>query len=850
MSTHFAREPDVQGTTDAAAQTFGDLLRAYRQRAGLSQEELAEQAQISAAAVGALERGVRRAPYRSTVALLATALHLAEEDAVALESARRRGRIPSRVRDEGDRMEALKTLPNNLPTPISSFVGRELDVAVVEELVRAHRLVTLVGAGGVGKTRVALQVAANLLDGRGQGVWFVDFAAVKDGGDVAAPIAGALRAPHSVGRSPAETVIAFLKDRIVLLVFDNCEHLIGPIAAFVAQIMSACRGVDVLATSREPLMIDGEHVYRVPSLTVPTEQLARTLTPDRALEYGAISLFAARANAANAQFKLTKPLVPIVADVCRQVDGIPLAIELAAARVNVFSVSELRSKLNDRFLILTGGSRTSLPRHRTMRAVLDWSYGLLSDAQQHMLRLLSVFVGGFSLELATRIAESTDRCTAAEVVELVAGLVDRSLIQVDVLSDVARYHLLESTRDYAGEKLVALGERSAAQRAHAEALVAIGDRFAASARIISDREWDTVVKAEVDNWRAALDWAFGADGDVLIGQRLAGHRGSGWFGQDSTDAARWVDTALRSCDDSTPALVRAHLELANSRLGWWRGSADLAAAKEAALRAIELFEAAGDEIGERYAQTQDARNRLLTAESGKDTEAEELLRDLCEVASARRESRPACGCLMTLGIARYVAGDAEAAKRYFQETIALLKAEGSERQAAGVATALAEAQLRAGDPADAARSVCEALPLLRAAGDWYLIVSAVSNYSSYLIALERFDEAREHAREVLALSIDRSSRWFPSVLQHLAAIGALAPCEDVHLHRERFRRSARLLGFCESRSAFGASSYTEQHEHGIVIAALRDELGAEADALLSEGAQWSEEQAIAEALTL
>jgi predicted ATPase/DNA-binding XRE family transcriptional regulator len=850
VSIYNAHEPEVPATTETAARTFGDLLRTYRHRASLSQEELAERAQISAAAVGALERGVRRAPYRSTVALLATALHLSEDDAAALESARRHARAASGTRDDGERLDALRTLPNNLPVPISSFVGRELDVAVVEELIRAHRMVTLVGAGGVGKTRVALQVAGNMLDGAGHGVWFVDFAAVKDAVDVESTIVGALRAPDSAGRAPAETVIAFLKDRTVLLVLDNCEHLVGPIATIVAHILSACRSIHVLATSREPLLIGGEHTYRIPSLTVPPEDLARTLSPDRALEYGAISLFAARANAANAQFKLTKRLVPIVSDVCRRLDGIPLAIELAAARVNVFSVSELGSKLHDRFLVLTGGSRTALPRHRTMRAVLDWSYDMLSDAQQRALRLLSLFVGGFSLELASRVAASTDGWTESDVIELVTGLVDRSLIQADVHDEIARYRLLESTRDYAGEKLAALGERSAAQRAHAEALVAIGDRFAASSRVVSDREWDTLVKPEVDNWRVALDWAFGPDGDALIGQRLAGHLCATWFGQDSADAARSLRTALRTCNDSTPSLVRARLEFANSRFDWWRGSGTLTTIKESAQRAIELFEEAGDDLGARYARIHEARTRLLLAGESGDVEAEQLVHDLCEVASARRESRPTFNCLTTLGVARFLAADASAARRYFQEALTLLKAEGSEHQAAAVAQSLAEAEFREGDATAAARTMREALPHVRAAGNWYHIVNAVSTYSSYLIALKRFDEARDYSREVLRLSIDRTFHWFAYALQHLAAVGALAPCDDAGLRRERICCSARLLGFSTSRLAYRATAYTEKQEREMLVAALRDTLGVDADVLMSEGARWSEEHAIAEALTL
>jgi predicted ATPase/transcriptional regulator with XRE-family HTH domain len=433
---------------DDRSRVFGDVLKQHRLYASLSQEELAERAHLSSHTISGLERGVRHAPYSHTVEVLANALGLSPTDRTHLHSvaerARRRGPT-TRLAGETDNPSG----PNNLPRQLSSFVGRENDVANVQQLITSHRLVTLVGPGGVGKTRIALHVAAELPDRSGRGAWFADFAPLTDASLVPNTIASALSVQESLNRPILEMLIAYLKNQDVLLVLDNCEHLIDGVARAAEALLQSCSRVQILATSREALGVPGEQTYRVPSLSVPMLDEMRPLSVDDALHYDAVALFAVRAEAADSRFALNQQLVPTVVEICRRLDGIALAIELAAARVNVLSASTLAQKLNERFLILTGGSRTALPRHKTMRALLDWSYDLLEAREQEVFRKLSIFAGGFTFELATAVC-ADEGISESDVLDLLVALIDKSLVQTEVGGETTRCALLGVCRTFEG----------------------------------------------------------------------------------------------------------------------------------------------------------------------------------------------------------------------------------------------------------------------------------------------------------------------------------------------------------------------------------------------------------------
>ena len=367
-------------------------------------------------------------------------------------------------------------LPNNLPAQPTTFVGRTREVAEVRRLVEDQRLVTLTGAGGSGKTRLALQVAAELLDGSGDGVWLVELAQISEESLVATTMEDALGVTRQPGRPEFGALVDALESQRTLIVLDNCEQVIGSCAKITDAILRRCPGVHVMATSRQPLGIGGETIYRVPSLSLPDE--ASSSSPG---ESDAIALFMDRATSQRIDLALDEEAAPLLASICRRLDGMPLAIELAAARLRSMSIASLHDRLDHRFRLLTGGSRGALPRHQTLRATMEWSYSLLNEPEQSMLRRLSVFAEGFDLK-ATETVCSLGEIDVFDIAELLGSLVDKSMVVADLIGSGVRYRLLETIRQFAAERLV---ERDATE---AEAVAAAhGGHFLSVAEHIAPR---------------------------------------------------------------------------------------------------------------------------------------------------------------------------------------------------------------------------------------------------------------------------------------------------------------------------------------------------------------------------
>ena len=390
---------------------FGEVLRHYRIAAGLTQAELAERAGLSERAVSDLERGVKSRPHKDTIRLLATALDLAGEARESFETARGRstgragangkavgGALSQAGADPRDEVVAMPaepampppvTVPTNLPLALTSFVGRDRELATVRHLLGEKRLVTLIGAGGCGKTRLALEVARALRREAPQGaayadgIWLVELAALSEGAGVAQAVASVLGVREQAGSSLLDRLTTFLQPKHLLLLLDNCEHLLGACAELVEALLRVCPRLTILATSREALGIGGEWPWRVPSLSLPDPRGGLTLEQAAACE--AVQLFVQRAQVVHPDFALSEHQVILAAQVCRRLDGIPLAIELAAARLSALSLDHLVARLEDRFQLLTGGSRTALPRQQTLRATLDWSYDLLGSRAECLL---------------------------------------------------------------------------------------------------------------------------------------------------------------------------------------------------------------------------------------------------------------------------------------------------------------------------------------------------------------------------------------------------------------------------------------------------------------------------------
>jgi predicted ATPase/DNA-binding winged helix-turn-helix (wHTH) protein len=406
--------------------------------------------------------------------------------------------------------------PTNLAAPISELIGREDELGEVLSLLAAHRLVTLTGAGGIGKTRLAAAAARHLLPRYADGVWLIELSPLADPALVPAAVAAALGLKFSTGETTAERVAQALATKQQLLVLDNCEHVIGAAAMMVEAVLRADPAARAVATSREPLRADGEWLYPVPPLAVPA---AGVEEPDELLQYGAVRLFEARMRATEPHLSVDRRHMAAIAAICRRLDGLPLAIELAATRAATLGVEELAAHLDDRFRLLTGGRRTALPRHQTLQATLDWSYDLLAEPERAVLRRLGIFCDGFRLEAASAVAAGGG-IAASDIVAIIANLVAKSLVAADIDGATPRYRLLDTTRAYALEKLGQSGDLRAVARRHAEHVRDVFEQAEAEWEMRPAADWLADYGPHLCDLRAALDWAFSADGDASIGVSL------------------------------------------------------------------------------------------------------------------------------------------------------------------------------------------------------------------------------------------------------------------------------------------------------------------------------------------
>jgi predicted ATPase/DNA-binding winged helix-turn-helix (wHTH) protein len=405
--------------------------------------------------------------------------------------------------------------PHNLPVPISHLIGREEHLSYVADLIAQHRLVTLVGAGGIGKTRLGIETARSLLSRFADGVWVADLGPLSDPALVLPTVATILGVTGG-GGSP-ERLASALAPRRILLVLDDCAHVVQAVASLAEALLHASVTVRTLVTSREPVRAEGECVYRVPPLDVPTDD---TEDMDQVMQASAVRLFVAQARAAEPQLSVDARFAAAAANICRRLDGIPLAIELAAARVAALGAEEVAARLDDRFSLLKVGRRNAPARHQTLRATLDWSYELLTETERLVLRRLAIFVGGFGLEAANAVAAS-DEIGAAEIVESTANLVAKSLVSVDFGGHVARYRLLETTRAYALQKLAETGEIDRVARRHAQYYRALLERTeTTSGRATRGLDWSATHAPDLANTRAALEWAFSSRGDAAVAVEL------------------------------------------------------------------------------------------------------------------------------------------------------------------------------------------------------------------------------------------------------------------------------------------------------------------------------------------
>jgi len=428
-------------------------------------------------------------------------------------------------------LRSLESLPNNLPIQLTSFIGREKEMAEVKRHLAEARLLTLTGSGGAGKTRLALQVAADVLDSYPDGTWLVELASVTDGALMPQAVASALKVAEAQGNSITTTLLNWLAGKRLLLLLDNCEHLIQPSAELVEALLRASPTLWVLATSREALAIAGETAWLVPSLALTDTASLEAPGADvktLAAQSEAVRLFIDRAVASQPSFTLTDRNAAAVAQICRRLDGIPLAIELAAARVKALSAEQISARLDDRFRFLTGGSRTAVPRQQTLQALIDWSYSLLTDPERLLLRRLSVFLGGWTLP-AAEVVCAGDGLESSEVLDLLSQLLNKSLVAAETLEGESRYRLLETIRQYARGKLFDSGETPRVADRHLDYFLRFAEKaeqyFSGSEQLA----WLDRLQTEHDNLRAAIEWSRSGTAETAASLRLVGALWEFWY---------------------------------------------------------------------------------------------------------------------------------------------------------------------------------------------------------------------------------------------------------------------------------------------------------------------------------
>ncbi len=607
--------------------------------------------------------------------------------------------------------EHLETNPNNLPTQLSSFIGRERAMAELKSLLSTTRFLTLTGAGGSGKTRLALQVASTLLTEFEHGVWWVELASLTDPVLVPQQVASSLGLSEQPGRSLMDTLIGALQPRKPLLVLDNCEHLIAACAHLVERLLRSCQGLRILTTSREAFHIPGETIWLVPSLGVPD---AYHLPPIEGLvKYEAVQLFIERATSVLPAFRLTQENAPALVQVCHRLDGLPLAIELAAARVKVLSVEQIATRLDDSYRLLAGGSRTALPRQQTLQATIEWSYLLLSEKERILFRRLSVFLGSFALEAAEAVC-ADNGLEQDEMLDLLSQLVDKSLVAVTQRSGEARYRLLETIRQYAQDKLQEFGEAAHMRHTHRDWYARLAEQAKAETLEARQGSWFERLEAEHENLRVALGWSLEQ--------------------QEAETAARIGTGIFRFW------LLRGYIS--EGRLWMERALSGFSA--QNAVRAQALNVAVVLTI------QQDDYQRAKTL-------AEESL-DLCRALAERKETGYA---LNTLGWLAHTEGDYAGAVTYFEESLALFRELGQKHDIALVLSSLGLTLLYLGEDERAAALCEESLALSRERGDPSSIASVLTNLGIIRLSRGDVERAQELCEESLAIRktlVDKGGR--------------------------------------------------------------------------------------------
>ncbi|HEV2673093.1 MAG TPA: hypothetical protein VGV37_01045 [Aliidongia sp.] len=732
-------------------------------------------------------------------------------------------------------LRSLNRAQHNLPSQLTPLVGREQALAEIRPLLERDRLVTLVGPGGIGKTRLAVQIGAEMQESFPDGIWLAEFAAVNDASLLPNVIAKLFGIATDGNAPPLETVLLALHRRKTLIILDNCEHLTEALANFAEILLRRCPEVRMLSTSRERLGLIGESLFRVESLTVPPRgEVPDSATADR---WASVSLFADRARAVDRDFVVDEVTVGPIVEICRRLDGIPLALELAAARLSVMSVREVASGLSERFRISPRDGRGLPARHRTLQATMDWSYELLLPEEQHAFRQAGVFSGSWTLDAATAVLGEPG-ASSWQVLDLIAALVDKSLIVAEKAGQERRFHLLETMRAYALDRLETLNERGEAQARHATYYLARMAAAEANWQDVPTEAWLGAIEPQLDNIRAALDAAFSGRIDRSIGLELAAATPLLWTEASlQHEGRRWL--ALAGAPEAASDHLRARLYLGQARLAPYRDDTQRVPLAE---QAVALFRRTDDTVGLGDALTVagNAIKRFTRHE-----EAERLLREayalLTEAGAGKLRGR----CANSLGHLKLFSNDVAAAKALYAEALQHGEAHGDSVGAMSARCNLAETEFALGEYARAIEQCRAYIDYCRAERRVHRLANGLANLAAYLLTVDDLIEARAAAREALIRAQETQSRFLVVIsIEHLAVAGALLGDQQM---------AARLLGFSDAhyRREGTRREPTEQlgfERLGTLLRAVFEP--AELDRLTAEGAALDERTAIDKALCI
>ncbi|MCW3051259.1 MAG: LuxR family transcriptional regulator [Chthonomonadales bacterium] len=728
-----------------------------------------------------------------------------------------------------------------LPRPVSRFIGRENAVNTIKSYLQDTRLLTLTGMGGVGKTRLAIQAAQEVIADFPEGVWFVDLSSLSDAKVVPQSIATVLGVREQSDRTLLTSLGDHLHQKHLLLILDNCEHLLAASATVIDALLQRCASLQVLTTSRQPLGLTGEATWQVPSLALPSASSLSAASEDvvsMMLEYEAIQLFVERAMLASPTFRLYPQNVRAVAEICTRVDGVPLALELAAARVRALSVEQIAVRLEDRFHLLTGGNRTALPRQQSLRALIDWSYDLLSEAEKSLLVRLWVFAGGWTLEAVEQVCAG-EGIEAWDVLDLLTALVDKSLVGYEEQTGQARYHLLETIRQYARDRLAESDAGEKWRLVHRDYFLNLAEE--ASRKLLGPEQgqWLRRLEVEHDNLRAVLDFCLDARDGVRTGLQLAGALQRFWMIHGHLSEGRERLSALLARPEAQEHMEERCKALNGlGSLAWMQG--DYAAARARYEESLTLSRELGDKHGIAISL---GNLGLIALEQREYPAARSLQEESLAIKRDLGDKHGIATSLMYLGNVAGEQGDYAAARSLYEESLTLSRELGNKQ---GIAVSLGNLGLIALEQSDypvAHVLFEESLTLRRELGDKQGIAISAGNLG--LVAIKQYDYPAAHAYVQECLTLN----WELGNKRNTASV--LDCCAVIAHRQQQPERATRLRGAaCALRESMGLPvppNAREEQEHD--SASLRETLGEETfRAIWAQGQAMSPEQAVAYAL--